>query len=137
MDNLQPRVIDAKKVMPFVVDETYSSRMLLDDALAGTRTIQINHGTVAPGCALGGAAHGKDEVYYMVSGSGTLKLGESVIPVYAGQVIFIPAGCFHALTNGSDSEPLVLLTLWREPEDNEVYNQRIAAWGTSFRLIGE
>jgi mannose-6-phosphate isomerase-like protein (cupin superfamily) len=137
MEKREPKIIDAARVRPFVVDETYSSKMLLDDGLAGARTIQINEGTVAPGCALGGAAHGQDEIYYIVSGRGTLRLGEETHPIKPGTVVYIPAGCFHALNNSDGGEPLVLLTLWREPEENEVYNQRIAAWGTSFQLIDE
>ena len=112
----KPIIVDPQRVMPFVVDETYTYRMLLDDAMADRRTIQINHGTVAPGCALGGGVHGQDEIYYIISGEGTLTLGETIIPVYPGLTIFIPKGCFHALLNLAAARMIERLRVRRHME---------------------
>ena len=62
--------------------------------------------TVMPGCALSGATHEEDEIYYILSGSGRCRLDADVVEVHADQVIFIPAGCFHALDNTDGTAPL-------------------------------
>ena len=40
---------------------------------------------------------GYDEVYYVLSGSGTIKLGQEPHPLRPGSVAVIPAGVTHAL----------------------------------------
>ena len=47
-----------------------------------------------------GTAHvhtGYDEVYYVLSGTGTITLGEDVYPLRPGSVAVIPAGVPHSL----------------------------------------
>ena len=47
-----------------------------------------------------GAPHvhtGYDEVYYLLSGTGTITLGEDVHPLRPGTVVVIPAGVSHSL----------------------------------------
>lgn len=137
MEDKRFKVIDSHRVKSFIVDDQYSSRMLFDDTLAGKKTIQINEGTVAPGAALPGATHAEDEIYYILSGDGHLNLDQEIFEIRSGHLVYIPAGTFHALSNEKSALPLVLLTLWRDPADNEVYNKRIQEWGASFKLADE
>ena len=69
-----PRVIDPARVRAFVCDETYSSKLLMDDFVAGTKAININEGTLKGGASTKSAVHEKDEIYYAVRGEavGTL-----------------------------------------------------------------
>ena len=53
------------------------------------------------------------------------------------QVIFIPAGCFHALDNSQSSEDMCILTFWRDWRFNEAYEARIRQWGKSFKTVDE
>ena len=79
---LEPFYVETAKVKPLVFGKEYESRMILDHVITGRDdVIQINHGTVKAGCALGGAAHEEDEIYYILSGSGKLKLDDEVIDV--------------------------------------------------------
>lgn len=138
MNNIKPIVVDVEKVMPLSFGESYDSRMILDHVITGRdNVIQMNHGTVKAGCALGGETHDEDEIYYMLTGHGKLKLGEEVIDVKPNQVIFIPKGCFHALDNSESTEDMTLLTFWRDYRYNGAYAERIKQWGTSFRTIDE
>ena len=137
-DKLKPLVVDVDKVMPLSFGNSYDSRMILDHEITGRdNVIQMNHGTVKAGYALGGAAHEEDEIYYILSGHGKLKLDKDIVDVYADQVIFIPAGCFHALDNSQSDEDLKILTFWRDYRFNDAYEERIKQWGTSFRTIDE
>ena len=138
MEKLKCTVVDVNKVMPLSFGESYDSRMILDHVITGRdNVIQINHGTVKPGFALGGATHEEDEIYYILSGHGKLQLDDEVIDVFPDQVIFIPAGVFHALDNRGSDQELKILTFWRDYRFNDAYEARLKAWGKSFRTIDE
>lgn len=47
---------------------------------------------------------GYDEIYYFLSGVGTITLGEDTNPVKPGSVAVIPAGVPHSLAADSGSE---------------------------------
>ena len=135
---LPPLQVDVKKVKPLIFGKEYESRMILDHVITGRDdVIQINHGTVKAGYALGGATHEEDEIYYILSGHGKLKLNDEIVDVSANQVIFIPAGCFHALDNRNSNEDLCILTFWRDWRFNDAYEARLKLWGKSFKTVDE
>ena len=135
---LPPLQVDVKQVKPLVFGKEYESRMILDLVITGRDdVIQINHGTVKAGYALGGAAHEEDEIYYILSGKGKLQLDDEIIEIAEGQVIFIPAGCFHALDNRESDEDMCILTFWRDWRFNDAYETRLKLWGKSFKTIHE
>ena len=130
--------VKVNEVKPLIFGAEYESRMILDHVITGRdNVIQINHGTVKAGYKLGGATHEEDEIYYMLSGHGKLQLDEKIIDVYGGQVIFIPAGCFHALDNRGSDEDLCILTFWKDWRFNDAYEARLKLWGKSFKTIDE
>lgn len=135
---LPPLQVEVKKVKPLIFGKEYESRMILDHVITGRDdVIQINHGTVKAGYALGGATHEEDEIYYILSGHGKLKLNDEIVDVSANQVIFIPAGCFHALDNRDSNEDLCILTFWRDWRFNDAYEARLKLWGKSFKTVDE
>ena len=135
---LPPLQVEVAKVKPLLFGEEYESRMILDHVITGRdNVIQINHGTVKAGYALGGGVHEEDEIYYILSGKGKLQLDEKIVDVAGGQVIFIPAGCFHALDNRDSDEDMCILTFWRDWRFNDAYEERIRQWGTSFKTVDE
>ncbi len=135
MKEVKPLIVAVDKVMP-MASEVYESRMILDHVITGRENvIQVNHGTVMPGAALEGAAHEDDEIYYILGGEGKLRLDNTVYDIRAGEIVFIPAGCIHALDNSGSDRPLTILTLWRNWKANDAYQNRLKLWGTSFRTI--
>ena len=135
---LPPLQVEVAKVKPLLFGEEYESRMILDHVITGRdNVIQINHGTVKAGYALGGGVHEEDEIYYILSGKGKLQLDEQIVDVAGGQVIFIPAGCFHALDNRESDEDMCILTFWRDWRFNDAYEERVRQWGTSFKTVDE
>ena len=130
--------VEVAKVKPMVMGPDYESRMILDHEITGRdNVIQINHGTVKAGYALGGGVHEEDEIYYILSGKGKLQLDDKIVDVAKDQVIFIPAGCFHALDNRESDENMCILTFWRDWRFNEAYEARVKLWGKSFKTIDE
>ena len=138
MEKLEPVVVNVNKVKPLSFGESYDSRMILDHVITKRdNVIQMNHGTVKAGYALDGGVHEDDEIYYILSGKGKLTLDDEIIDVYPDQVIFIPAGCFHALDNSESDTDMKILTFWRDYRFNEAYEERVRQWGTSFKTIDE
>ena len=131
------KIIHTAKVKPFVLDASYSSRMLLDDTVAGTQAIHINEGTLKGGGETGGGIHGVDEIYYVVQGEAVIHLDEEAYAIQPGSLVFIPAGTFHSLENKSQTQDFILLTFWQHAEDNEVWQMRKQAWGKTFMSIDE
>lgn len=135
---LPPLRVEVDKVKPLIFGAEYESRMILDHVITGREdVIQINHGTVKAGYALGGGTHEEDEIYYILSGKGKLQLNDEIIDIQGGQVIFIPAGCFHALNNRGSDEDMCILTFWRDWRFNDAYETRVKLWGKSFKTIDE
>ncbi len=131
------KVINSWEVKSFVVDHTYSSKMLIDDIVAGGKSIHVNEGTLAAGCRTPGDTHTATEIYYTIKGEAILTLGEEKIDIKPGSLVYIPAGVFHALENKSQTEPFVLITLWEDAKYNHLYHERVKAWGKSFKTIDE
>ena len=46
--------------------------------------------------------HGRDEIYVVISGSGTFLLGSERQPFEEGEVLFVPAGIVHRFENFTD-----------------------------------
>jgi mannose-6-phosphate isomerase-like protein (cupin superfamily) len=135
---LSPLQVDVNRVKPLIFGKEYESRMILDHVITGRDdVIQINHGTVKAGYALGGATHDEDEIYYILSGHGKLQLDEKIVDIAPNQVIFIPAGCSHALDNRDSDEDMCILTFWRDWRFNDAYEERLKQWGKSFKTIDE
>ena len=131
------KVINSWEVKSFVVDHTYSSKMLMDDIVAGGKSIHINEGTLKAGCRTPGDTHTATEIYYTVKGEAILTLGEEKFDIKPGSLVYIPAGVFHALENKSLTEDFVLITLWEDAKHNHLYHERVKAWGKSFKTIYE
>ena len=68
------KLVNAENVKPFVCDETYSSKMLTGDEMAGRPVININEGTLAAGCRTAGGAHEETEIYYIVDMYGWMMI---------------------------------------------------------------
>jgi mannose-6-phosphate isomerase-like protein (cupin superfamily) len=58
--------------------------------------------------------HSEDEVYYVVSGKGTVRVGAEDRPVQAGSIIFVAAGVEHRFH--TISEDLTLLVYFAPAE---------------------
>lgn len=139
------RIVQAQQVMPFSPKElegAYESRLLVESEGMGSTRLQLVHATLKPGESPGGgAAHPEpyDEAYYVLRGRGRMEFehGAEVYDVGPDTAIFIPGGTWHKITNIGD-EDLEFLTIWPLSPAGEgingVYDGRLRAWGTSFRL---
>jgi mannose-6-phosphate isomerase-like protein (cupin superfamily) len=66
----------------------------------------------------------QEEVYFIVSGTGEMCLGEERQTVMGGQCTFIPSGVFHQLTNTGD-EPMVMMYCYGPAGDVAHWRQEL------------
>jgi mannose-6-phosphate isomerase-like protein (cupin superfamily) len=57
-------------------------------------------------------SHATDETFIFTSGSGTVRVGDEQRAIDSGDVIYIPHGINHIVTNTSDSKPLTFVSIY-------------------------
>ncbi|MDO8686556.1 MAG: AraC family ligand binding domain-containing protein, partial [Clostridiales bacterium] len=80
------KIINSWEVKPYICDSTYSSKMMLDDIVAGKKAINVNEGTLKGECKTPGGIHDEDEIYYIVKGEAVLHLGEETYDIKPGSL---------------------------------------------------
>ena len=66
----------------------------------------------------------QEEVYFIASGTGEMCLGEELETVCAGQVVYIPSGVFHQLTNIGET-PLTMIYCYGPAGDVAHWRQEL------------
>ena len=67
----------------------------------------------------------QEEVYFIVSGTGEMCLGEEKQTVSTGQCAFIPTGVFHQLTN-TGTEPMIMMYAYGPAGDVAHWRQELS-----------
>jgi mannose-6-phosphate isomerase-like protein (cupin superfamily) len=63
-------------------------------------------------------SHGENEVFFIVSGRGEMRVGDEHRRVGFGDTVFIDSGHEHELTNDGD-ESIVYLSIWWQPNETK------------------
>ena len=84
------------------------SRMLVTGARVPGTVSSIGASVFTPGTALPAVCHATEEVAYVVSGTGELRLEEDVIHYAPGDALFIPAGVWHAVANTGNEDVIMV-----------------------------
>lgn len=67
----------------------------------------------------------QEEVYYVVEGTGEMCLGEEMQDMQAGQMVYIPSGVFHQLSN-KGAVPLKMIYCYGPAGDVAHWKQELA-----------
>jgi mannose-6-phosphate isomerase-like protein (cupin superfamily) len=67
----------------------------------------------------------QEEVYFVISGTGEMCLGEERRTVTGGQAVYIPCGVYHQLTNTGE-EPLLMLYCYGPAGDVDHWKQELS-----------
>lgn len=92
--------------------------------------LQLVAMTLQPNEDIGEEDHeGHDQFFHFVSGEGEVLVGETTYQVTAGDVVIVPSGVLHNVTNTSDSAVLELYTTYSPPEhaDGVIHSTKIEA----------
>ena len=66
-----------------------------------------------PGQSTRGHTHpGQEEVYYFISGEGSIQIDNDLYNAEPGSVFLIPDGAFHKVFNKSDTEPVYFVCVF-------------------------
>lgn len=66
----------------------------------------------------------QEEVYFVIKGTGEICLGQERQTLCSGQVVYIPSGVYHQLTNKSD-EPLIMVYCYGPAGDVAHWRQEL------------
>jgi mannose-6-phosphate isomerase-like protein (cupin superfamily) len=73
--------------------------------------------TLQPGEDIGAEVHeGHDQFFQISSGVGEALVGETTYELSAGDMVIVPSGAHHNITNTSDTEVMELYTIYAPPE---------------------
>jgi len=82
---------------------------LIDRTTSAITQCSLAEETLPPGCAVTPHHHREiEEIYYVVSGRGSMTVGDETREVIAGDAIYVPRNHRHSLSN-TGSEPIRLI----------------------------
>jgi mannose-6-phosphate isomerase-like protein (cupin superfamily) len=85
-------------------------RPLIDRTTSGITRCSLAEEVLPPGCAVPPHYHRElEEIYYVLSGSGVMTVGEETREVGAGDAVYVPRGARHTLKNTGSKEIKLLL----------------------------
>ena len=91
------------------------SRVLVADKTVGGNSSALGYSVFKPGTATADLSHSVEELAFVVSGSGVIRLESGEVPVRAGQALYVPAEVWHTVVN-SGSEDLVMVFSFPSPD---------------------
>ncbi len=85
-------------------------RPLMDRTISSVTQCSLAEEILPPGKTVAPHHHEVlEEIYYIISGSGRMTVGEESREVCAGDAIYIPVNHVHTLTNTGESDMKILL----------------------------
>jgi putative monooxygenase len=102
------QIISLGEVEPVSLPQgSWSCMLVTKERVKGNRC-SLGYSVFTPGLVLSPLCHETEEVAYVVSGSGELRLDGQTIPFRQGDALFIPAGIWHAVAN-TGAEDVVMV----------------------------
>lgn len=113
--NIEDKAPDEdKRSLRYVVknrdDETLrDTYFLVDPEDSPSRNLKMGHTIIYPTGKTTGHAHDDmEEVYYVLSGKGTMVVGDDEFPIKQGDAFYVPFGEYH-VTYNTGNQPLAIL----------------------------
>lgn len=107
-------VITLADVAPVELPGGSWSRVLVAEQTVGGNASALGYSVFKPGTSTADLSHSVEELAYIVSGSGVIRLETEDVPVAAGQALYVPARLWHTVMNPG-SEDLVMVFSFPSP----------------------
>jgi quercetin dioxygenase-like cupin family protein len=108
-------VISLEDVDPVELPKQSWSRLLITErTVAGNRST-MGYSVFKAGMETADLSHSVEELAFVVSGRGVIRLGDHRLEVHAGQALFIPTRVWHTVVNDGDSD-LVMVFSFPSPD---------------------
>ena len=108
------RVVPLEEVPPIQLPGGSWSRVILTGDRVGSATA-LGFSSFAGGTATAMLSHSTEELAYVLTGTGELRLEDEVVPYSAGSALYIPAGVWHAVVN-TGNEPVTMVFAFPHPD---------------------
>lgn len=108
------RVVPLDDVPPIELPGGSWSRVILTGERVGS-TSALGFSSFAPGTATAMLSHETEELAYVLSGRGELRLDDDVVPYGPGSALYIPARVWHAVASTGD-EPVTMVFAFPHPD---------------------
>ena len=86
----------------------------------------LGYSVFTPGAETDDLSHAVEELAFVVSGSGELRLEDEVVALRAGSAVFIPARLWHTVANSGDEDLMMVFTF-----PDQGYPETEHRWGRS------
>jgi quercetin dioxygenase-like cupin family protein len=100
-------VVPLDEVEPIELPQGSWSRMLVTGARTGSAS-SLGYSVFTPGTVTASVKHETEEVAYVVTGTGELRLEERAVPFAAGEALHIEPGVWHAVANTGDEDVVMV-----------------------------
>ncbi len=93
-------IVNLADTVPFTTKDGSEIRELLAHRNSSIRNQTLAEARVPPGCATTPHYHPRtEEIYYILAGTGEMRIGDETRSVRPGDAIAIPPGQIHLITN--------------------------------------
>lgn len=107
-------VVPLQDVPPIELPGGSWSRVLLTGDRVGS-TSALGFSSFAAGTSTAMLSHSTEELAYVLTGRGELRLDDETVPYEAGSALYIPAGVWHAVANTGD-ESVAMVFAFSSPD---------------------
>lgn len=101
-------VVSLAAVEPIELPQGSWSRMLVTSEHTAGNHSSLGYSVFTPGTVLTPVRHETEEVAYVVSGSGELRLDAGSVPFREGDALHIPADTWHAVANTGEVDVVMV-----------------------------
>lgn len=108
------RVVPLEDVPPIQLPGGSWSRVLLNAERVASNSA-LGFSSFAAGTSTAMLSHETEELAYVLTGEGELRLDDESVPYHAGSALFIPARVWHAVANTGD-EPVTMVFTFPHPD---------------------
>ena len=108
------RVVALEDVPPIELPGGSWSRVLLNGQRVASNSA-LGFSSFAAGTSTAMLSHETEELAYVLTGEGELRLDDESVPYHAGSALFIPAHVWHAVANTGD-EPVTMVFSFPHPD---------------------
>lgn len=109
------KVVTLADVPPVELAGGSWSRVLVADSTVGGNASALGYSVFRPGTSTADLSHAVEELAYIVSGSGVIRLETEDVPVAADQALYVPAKVWHTVLNPG-AEDLVMVFSFPSPD---------------------
>ena len=101
-------LVSLDDVEPIELPQGSWSRMLVTAAQVNGNRSSLGYSVFTPGTELTPVQHETEEVAYVVSGTGELRLDTETVSFREGDALHIPAHTWHAVANTGESDVVMV-----------------------------